>query len=261
MRPLIGTSWKMHFTATEAAAYLDALRPLVAGLTDRDLFVLPPFPAIFVARDRLAGSNVAWGAQDVHPDDWGAHTGDVSAPMLADLGCTYLEVGHSERRRYHGETPDLIAAKVGAVLRWGMTPILCVGEAERRGPEAALATVVPDLEHCLELVPAGSIAAVVIAYEPVWAIGEHATPAAPDEIRAVHQGLHAWLDRRGPTGAEVRVIYGGSVEESIAPLVLGQPGVDGVFVGRRALDPVAFAAIARVPVPDPADGPFGTAVS
>ena len=246
MRPLIGTSWKMHLTATQAGAYLAALRPLVAGITDRDLFVLPPFPAIFVARDRLAGSNVAWGAQDVHPDDWGAHTGDVSAPMLADLGCRYVEVGHSERRRDHGETPDLIAAKVGAVLRWGMTPILCVGETRTRagggagggaaGPRAVSGTGVRD-----------AISGVVVAYEPVWAIGENATAAAPDEVRAVHDGIHAWLADSFDGGGAVRVIYGGSVDEAVAPAVLGQPGVDGLFVGRRALDPAAFATIARTP--------------
>jgi triosephosphate isomerase len=248
MRPLIGTSWKMNLTPTQAGVYLDVLRPLVAGITDRDLFVLPPFPAIFVARDRLAGSNVAWGGQDVHPDDWGAHTGDVSAPMLADLGCRYVEVGHSERRRDHGETPDLIAGKVGAILRWGMTPILCVGEAERRGSEAALRSVLPDLARCLEQVPARSIGSVVIAYEPVWAIGENAAAAAPEEVRAVHEGIHAWLGGGFAGGEAVRVIYGGSVDEANASLVLGQPGVDGLFVGRRALDPAAFATIARAPI-------------
>ena len=260
MRPLIGTSWKMHFTATQAGAYLAALRPLVAEIADRDLFVLPPFAAIFVARDRLAGSNVAWGAQDVHPEDWGAHTGDVSAPMLADLDCRYVEVGHSERRRDHGETPDLIAAKVGAVLRWGMTPILCVGEAHHRGPVAALADVLPDLERCLAGVSADALHRIVIAYEPVWAIGEHATAAAPKEIRAVHVGIHAWLRGHAPGGETVRVIYGGSVDETVAPLVLGQPGVDGLFVGRRALDPAAFATIARVPIL-PAAAPLETTIS
>jgi triosephosphate isomerase len=248
MRPLIGTSWKMNVTATQAAAYLDTLRPLVAGVTDRDLFVLPPFPAIFVARDRLAGSNVAWGAQDVHPNDWGAHTGDVSAPMLADLGCSYVEVGHSERRRDHGETPDIVAAKVAAVLRWGMTPILCVGETRRGGPAAALAAVLPDLEGCLAQSPAVSLDRIVIAYEPVWAIGVNAAAATPDEICAVHEGLHAWLGRRAPGGDAVRVIYGGSVDEELASLVLSQPGVDGVFVGRRALDPATFGMIARTSI-------------
>ncbi len=260
MRPLIGTSSKMNLTPTQAGVYLDVLRPLVAGISDRDLFILPPFPAIFVARERLAGSNVAWGGQDVHPDDWGAHTGDVSAPMLADLGCRYVEVGHSERRRDHGETPDLIAAKVGAILRWGMTPILCVGEAGRRGPEAALGSVLPDLERCLEQVPAGSIGGVVIAYEPVWAIGENAAAAAPHEVRAVHQGIHSWLAGTFDGGDAVRVIYGGSVDETVAPTVLGQPGVDGLFVGRRALDPAAFATIACAPLV-PADGPIEASVS
>ncbi len=248
MRPLIGTSWKMHHTASEAATYLDALRPLVAGLVDRDLFVLPAFPALFVARERLTGSNVAWGAQDVHPDDRGAHTGDVSAPMLADLGCRYVEVGHAERRRDHGETAEIVAAKVAAALRWHLTPIVCVGEERREGPETALATVLADLEGCLARVPAGALDRVVIAYEPVWAIGANATAAPPDEIGAVHEGLHAWLAGRAPGGGAVRVIYGGSVDEQNASLVLGQPGVDGLFVGRRALDPILFARIAGTPI-------------
>jgi triosephosphate isomerase len=257
LRPLIGTSWKMHFTATQAGAYLAVLRPLVAGVTDRDLFVLPPFPAIHVARDRLAGSNIAWGAQDVHPDDEGAHTGDVAAPMLADLGCRFVEVGHAERRRDHAETPEIIAAKVAAVLRWGMIPILCVGETRHGDPGTALAEVLPDLERCLARVPADAIAPIVVAYEPVWAIGEHATAAAPAEIRAVHEGIHAWLGRRAPGGEAVRVIYGGSVDERIAPVVLGQPGVDGLFVGRRALDPAAFATIAQVTIVADAPGDSG----
>lgn len=248
MRPLIGTSWKMNLTPNQAAVYLDTLRPMVAELTDRDLFVLPAFPALPVTRDRLAGSNVSWGGQDVHPDDWGAHTGDVSAPMLADLGCRYVEVGHAERRRDHGETPESVAGKVEAVLRWDMIPIVCIGEKRRGSPAAALAEVLPDLEGCLARVPADALARVVIAYEPVWAIGVHATPAAPDEIRAVHEGVHAWLRRRAPARVAVRVIYGGSVDETIAAIVLAQPGVDGLFVGRRALDPAAFAAIARTPI-------------
>jgi triosephosphate isomerase len=249
MRPLIGSGWKMNLTASEARRYLDTLRPLVADLDDRDLFVLPPFTALFVARDRLAGSNVAWGAQDVHPEDRGAHTGDVSAPMLADLGCRYVEVGHAERRRDHGETADLVAAKVAAVLRWNMTAIVCVGEERRAGPEAALAEVVPDLELSLAGVAAGGLARVVVAYEPIWAIGQGATAASPEEIGAVHAGLHAWLEGHAPEGRQVRVIYGGSVDAEVAGEVLAQPGVDGLFVGRRALDPVVFAAIARTAVP------------
>ena len=147
--PLIGTSWKMNLTASEADGWFRAFVPLVADLVDRELFVLPPFTAIPVARERLRGSAIAWGAQDVHPDDEGAHTGDVSAPMLADLGCRYVEVGHSERRRDHGETPALVGAKLRAILRWGMTPILCVGETTEAPVEVAAPLVLADLDACL----------------------------------------------------------------------------------------------------------------
>jgi len=248
-RSIIGTSWKMNLTSTEAGGYCDALRPLVADLLDRDLFVLPPFPAIWIARERLSGTNVAWGAQDVHPEDGGAHTGDVSAPMLADLGCRYVEVGHSERRRDHGETPELVAAKIEAIVRWEMSAILCVGETRRLGPAAALEQLLPDLERSLGGMPAGSFDRLVVAYEPVWAIGDGAVAAPPDDVGAVQSGIRAWLDARAPDGSAARVIYGGSVDEAIAGQLLAQPGVDGLFVGRRALDPVAFAAIARAPLP------------
>src|SRR3982074_966095 len=127
----------MSFTSSEAAAYFDTLRPMVAPLASCELFVLPPFTSIWVARDHLRGSNVAWGAQDVHAEEAGAHTGDVSARMLVDLGCSFVEVGHSERRRDHGESDELVAHKVRQVLRHQMTPIMCVGEPRRGSPEAA----------------------------------------------------------------------------------------------------------------------------
>ncbi len=247
-RAIIGTSWKMNLTSSQAGDYLETLKPLVADLVDRDLFVLPPFPAIWVARARLAGTNVMWGAQDVHPADGGAHTGDVSAPMLADLGCRYVEVGHSERRRDHGETAELVAAKIEAIVRWEMCAILCVGEARRLGSAAALDQLLPDLERSLAGLPAGSFDRLVVAYEPVWAIGEGAVAAPPGEVGAVQSGIRRWLDARAPDGSAARVIYGGSVDEAVAALLLAEPGVDGLFVGRRALDPAAFAAIARAPL-------------
>ena len=179
----------MNLTASQAVQYLQTLRPLVADLTDRDLFVLPSYPAIAVAREQLDGSNIAWGAQDVHPEDWGAHTGDVSAPMLADLGCRYVEVGHSERRREHGETTDVVARKIAAVARWDMTPILSIGDQHHHGLQAALAEVVPRLERSAGRPPAESLSGLVIAYEPAWAIGEGAAPASPEEVGAVLREL------------------------------------------------------------------------
>ena len=148
-RPIVGSSWKMHLVPSAAAAYLDMLVPALRDIADRDLFVLPAFPAIAVAQAQLTGTNVAWGAQDVHPDDRGAHTGDVSAPMLADLGCRYVEVGHWERRRDHGETRDLVAAKVAAVLRWGMQPIVCVGETLRAEPDVTAGLLAGELDVIL----------------------------------------------------------------------------------------------------------------
>lgn len=227
----------MNFTSSEAAAYFDALRPMVAPLASCELFVLPPFTSIWVARDRLRDSNVAWGGQDVHAADAGAHTGDVSAPMLADLGCTFVEVGHSERRRDHGESDELIAHKVRQVLRHHMTPIICVGEPRPDSPEAALHHVLRQARAGMSLAPEKDLARVVIAYEPVWAIGEGAAAADPAHISAVHRGLHE-------LGA--RVIYGGNVDPLTAGPILSQHGVDGLFVGRAALDPKGFAAIARL---------------
>ena len=244
MTALIGTSWKMNLTPTEADAWFRAFLPLVADLADRELFVLPPFTAIPVAREWLRGTPIAWGAQDVHPDDAGPHTGDVSAPMLADLGCRFVEVGHSERRRDHGETPELIAAKVAASLRWGMSPILCVGET-RDGP---LGTVVPlvldDLDACLAGVAPADVGRIVVAYEPAWAIGVGAVAAPADRVGAVQRLLAEWLVRRAD-GRPPRILYGGSVDEAAVGRLLAEPGVDGLFVGRYALDPERFARIAR----------------
>ena len=241
MRPLIGTSSKMNLTASEAAAYFDALRPALADITDRTLFVIPPFTALWVARERLAGSNIAWGAQDVHPEDSGAHTGDISAPMLADLGCTYVEVGHHERRRDHGETDELVATKVAAVQRWGMTAVVCVGE-QRRLPADA---VVETLETQLRAVREADPERVVIAYEPAWAIGIGAEAAPASWVAEAHAAIRAALVRSVAGGQSMPIIYGGSVSADRAGALLATSGVDGLFVGRMALDPTVFAAIAH----------------
>jgi triosephosphate isomerase len=248
MRPLIGTSWKMNLTPSEASRWFAVGRPLLEPLTaERDVFVLPPFPALAVARDALAESAVGYGGQDVHPDDRGAHTGDVSAPMLVDLGCRYVEVGHSERRRDHGESDAIVAAKVRAALRWDLVPIVCVGE-RTRGPADRARTVVTDqLAAGFGELAAPDLDRVVVAYEPVWAIGEGAAAAESDHVAALHLAIDAWLVARGAMTR--RVIYGGSVDETNAADLLATPGVAGLFVGRAALDPTRFAAIAASPIP------------
>jgi len=247
-RLLIGTSWKMNLTPSEAARWFAVARPLLEPLTaDRDLFVLPPFPAIFVARDALAGSAIEYGGQDVHEGDGGAHTGDVSAPMLADLGCRYAEIGHSERRRDHGETDEEVGAKVRAALRWDLTPIVCVGERIRGPARPAVRIVERQLLGSIGGLAPTDLQRVVVAYEPVWAIGEGARSADPEHVGAVHAAIGRWLADRG--AGNRRVLYGGSVDERNAPDLLAMPDVGGLFVGRAALDPRRFAAIAATPVP------------
>lgn len=244
MSVLIGTSSKMNLTSTQAADYLDAVLPLVADIADRRLFVLLPFTSIWVARDRLTGSNVRWGAQDVHPEDAGAHTGDVSAPMLADLGCTYVEVGHHERRRDHGETDELVAAKVAAIHRSGMTAIVCVGE-DRRVP---LDEVKATLDRQLSRIAGSDPERLIVAYEPAWAIGVGATAAPAGWVASAHAAIRARLASSNAEGPAIPIIYGGSVDLETAGALLGQPDVDGLFVGRQALDPRVFAAIAHTAV-------------
>ena len=246
-RVLIGTSWKMHQTWTEAVAWLRAVRPLLDSVDDRDLFVLPPFPAIEAARRELEGSAIGYGGQDVHAEDQGAHTGDVSAPMLADLGCRYVEVGHSERRRDHGETDPIVLAKVRAALRWDLTPIVCIGEQTRGRIDRARSVIETQLERGLGPLPIADLERVVLAYEPVWAIGDGAAAADSGHIEVIHAAIDAWLSARG---AKVRrLIYGGSVNLANAADLLAVPRVGGLFVGRAALDPRTFAAIARIALP------------
>jgi len=240
-RPLIGTSWKMNLVPSRAEAYCTQLKPLVEDLHDRTVFVLPPFPAIPAAVQVLSGSNVLWGAQDVHPEDEGAHTGDVSAPMLADLGCTFVEVGHHERRRDYREDDALIAAKVAAAQRWGMTAILCVGEAARLPYGQAKAHVLVQLQF-LDRFDQGKL---VVAYEPAWAIGTGAEPAGVDWVASIHAVIGGRLREAAGPADPAAVIYGGSVDPARASDLISCPGVDGLFVGRAALKPEVLADIAH----------------
>ncbi len=246
-RPMIGTSWKMNLLPSTAPAWFSTVAEATRSVDDRELFVLPAFPMLPAARSCLAGTRLRWGAQDVHHDDAGAHTGDVSAPMLADLGCTIVEIGHSERRRDHGETDRLVAAKVRAALRWGLAPLVCVGERTFGRPDVARRVVARQLSGALGGLGADELARVVVAYEPVWAIGEGATAAGLPHVETVHASIRRWLDERGGTG--VPVLYGGSVDPDNAPGLLATRNVDGLFVGRAALRPATFVTLATLPLP------------
>jgi triosephosphate isomerase len=237
--PLIGTNVKMTMTPSQTRRYLQALRPLVSDVTGLGIFVLTAFPALAATAAVLAGSNIAWGAQDVHFADRGPHTGDVSAPMLADLGCTYVLVGHFERRRDHAESTDLIRAKVQAAQRSALVPVLCIGEPARVSREVAIRQV----SEQLGALRGADANRIVIAYEPGWAIGLGAAPAPAPWLAALHGEIRQLLSEYSPEPEKIPVISGGSVDLDYAPGLFRTPDVDGLFVGRKALDPGMFSTI------------------
>jgi triosephosphate isomerase len=208
--------------------------------------VCAPAPYLQQCQDLLAGGPVAWGAQDVSVHASGAYTGEVSAAMLADFACRYVIVGHSERRAYHGETSELVAQKALAALKAGLTPIVCVGEtlAEREAGRTA-AVVSSQLAAVLAALDDAQLAQVVLAYEPVWAIGTGRT-ATPEMAQEVHAQLRKQLGGRSAQAAEVvAILYGGSMKPDNAAELMAQPDIDGGLVGGAALKAADFLAILR----------------
>lgn len=238
--PFLGVSLKMYLGWAAGRDWLRQLRVLAPDLHPATTFVLPPFPLVPVAAELLGDTEVHWGAQDVAHADAGPYTGEVSAPMLAELGCVVAEVGHAERRAHFGEDDALIAAKAAAASRAGLVPLVCVGEQDRTDVAATCAHVRGQLAPVLSALPVG--AAVLVAYEPVWAIGA-AEPADPVQVTAVVRSVREQLaSRTGPAA----VLYGGAVGPGIAArLGSAGPGApDGVFVGRAALDPAQLVTMA-----------------
>lgn len=251
--PLMAGNWKMNLNHLEAIAHV---QKLAYTLTDKDfdaveVVVLPPYTDIRSVQTLVDGDRLRlrYGAQDLAPQDAGAYTGDVSGPMLAKLGCSYVVVGHSERRDYHGESDELVSAKVHAAFRNGIVPIVCVGEdlaVRRAGEQVAHAT--RQLRAAVADLPVEHARQLVVAYEPIWAIGtgEVATPHDAQEVcAALRESLAAVY---GSAAAEVRVLYGGSVKPDNAAELMAQPDVDGGLVGGASLLVDDFAAVVRAAV-------------
>jgi triosephosphate isomerase (TIM) len=243
--PLCAANWKMHKTRPEATAFADALLPLVAGEIDRvELFVCPPFTALVATLERLAGSGIRVAAQNMHFEDSGAFTGEVAPRMLTELGVDGVIVGHSERRQHFGETDEALQRKVPAALAAGLLPILCVGETlEQREADETEAVLRRQIEIDLADVADDDLGRVVIAYEPIWAIGtgRNATPEQAADAIGFIRSLIA--GRSEPAGASMRIVYGGSVKPGNAAEVLAPDGIDGALVGGASLNPDDFAAI------------------
>ena len=249
--PLMAGNWKMFLNHLEAIALV---QKLAFTLTDKDfdaveVAVLPAFTALRSVQTLIDGDKlrINYGAQDISQHDSGAYTGEVSGPMLAKLGCDYVLAGHSERRQYHAETDEIVNGKVQAALRSELTPILCVGESlEVRKAGQHVGYCIGQLDGGLKGIPASAVAAMVIAYEPVWAIGtgEVATPQdAQEAAAAIRARISEFHDAETASG--VRILYGGSVKpDNIAP-IMAQPDVDGTLVGGASLDAGQFAQICR----------------
>jgi triosephosphate isomerase len=240
--PYIAANWKMNKTVAEAAEFVDALLPRIAA-TQSDVVVCPPFTTLAEVVERSRGSAVRVAAQNMHEEESGAYTGEVSAAMLLDLDVGVVVLGHSERRQYFNETDEALARKVPAALAAGLEPILCVGESEaaRDGGETEQ-VLERQLQADLAGVDAVDLERVVIAYEPIWAIGTGRT-ATPEQAQDVCAFVRDVVCLRGAVADRVRVLYGGSVKAGNAAELLSKPDVDGALVGGASLDPVEFAAI------------------
>ena len=249
--PLMAGNWKMNLNHLEAIA---CTQKLAFALHDEDfdaveIVVLPPFTDLRSVQTLIAGDRlrIGYGAQDLSPYASGAHTGDISGSMLAKLGCLYVLVGHSERRADHGETDEVVHAKLLAAKEHGLAPILCVGEGLHiRRDNGHVGHCVEQLDGALTGLTPADVADLVVAYEPVWAIGTGEV-ATPEDAQEVCGAIRGWLWERfdADTAASVRILYGGSVKASNIAPIMAQPDIDGGLVGGASLDPDEFVRICR----------------
>ncbi|HUV87972.1 MAG TPA: triose-phosphate isomerase [bacterium] len=247
-KPFIAGNWKMHTTAEEARRLARTVRDGAAGVEDVDVLLCPPFTSLAAAAEELAGSAVKLGAQNVFYEETGAFTGEVSPPMLTALGVEYVIVGHSERRQYFHETDDIVNKKARAALQDGLKPILCVGEKleEREAGDGWKDLIRGQVIAGLNDVEADAVAAVTLAYEPVWAIGtgRTATPAVAGEAHTLIR--EAIREAFGAGAAEtVRILYGGSVKPDNAAELMAEPDIDGALVGGASLKAETFVPIIK----------------
>ena len=245
-RKLVVGNWKMHGSLTQNEALLASLKSGAAQLSGADVAVCAPFPYLAQLKQELSASAIKWGAQDVHQLEKGAFTGEVSAAMLVDFACTYVIVGHSERRSIYGESSRLVAEKFAAAQSAGLIPILCVGETlEQRESAATEAVVAEKLDAVIAMSGVQALRKAVVAYEPVWAIGTGKT-ASPEQAQAVHAFIRQRVAAHDAQVAQNLVIlYGGSVKAVNAPELFAMADIDGGLIGGAALVADEFLAICR----------------
>lgn len=246
-KPILAGNWKMHKTVTEAVALAQELGNLTADAKDVDIVVCPTFTSLFVVREALSGTNIKLGAQNMHWEKQGAFTGEISPGMLKDVGCQYVIIGHSERRQYFAETDQTVNHKLKAAFANEITPIFCVGETlEQRESGTTEAVVCEQVRAGLAGLSAEQVASMVIAYEPIWAIGTGRTASA-DDANAVCRFIRITVAKLfGQDSADkVRIQYGGSVKADNIAELMAKSDIDGALVGGAALDAVGFSKIVK----------------
>jgi len=246
-RPVIAGNWKMFKTRSETSAFFDALIPQIQDVEHCDIVVAPPYTALPTAVVEAEGTRVAIGAQDVHWEEQGAFTGEVSVKMLVDIGCTYTIIGHSERRQYFCEIDETVEKKTRAAVAGGLTSIVCVGELlSERDSGQALEVVRRQVHNGLGRLTPSDLYHIIVAYEPVWAIGtgRTATPEIAAEMHAAIRKTFAEIYNEAAADA-LRILYGGSVKPDNIAALMKEKEIDGALVGGASLDPTSFAAIIK----------------
>lgn len=243
--PLIAGNWKMFKTCPEAVAEAEKLVNATGALTDRQAMIAPTFTALFPVHEVLKGTPVSLGAQDIYWEKEGAFTGEISAPMLASAGCSHVIIGHSERRQFFGETDETVNKKTGAALEGGLIPVVCVGESEaERDAEQTFSILDKQITKGLNAYLPENLATLVIAYEPIWAIGTGKT-ATPEIAQEAHQFIRETIGKNfgDPLAASTRILYGGSVKPDNVDSLMAKPDIDGALVGGASLDAETFSKI------------------
>ncbi|MDD3538865.1 MAG: triose-phosphate isomerase [Atribacterota bacterium] len=249
-KPLIVGNWKMNKTVTESIALIKDLLDLIKGYQETEVVICPPFTSLWVARELIEGSNIFLGAQNVYFQNEGPYTGEISARMLQNIGCSYVILGHSERREYFQETSQEVAKKVHQVLAYGIKPIVCVGEKlEERESGKAEEIVREELEAIFPILKTTDVENVVFAYEPIWAIGtgRSATPSDANEmIKYIRELIKNEYDNK--IAEEMRILYGGSVNPENIKSMMAEPDIDGALVGGASLQAVTFSQLVKFKV-------------
>ncbi|MEW6327839.1 MAG: triose-phosphate isomerase [Thermodesulfobacteriota bacterium] len=244
-KPIVAGNWKMYKVIPEAVALINMLRSGVSGILDREIVVAPPFTALAAAAKALEGSGITLSAQNTCWENEGAYTGEISPLMLKDVGCRYVIIGHSERRNIFGERDETIARKIRAALDAGLQPIFCIGETlEEREAGETLAVLKRQVKKGLKLVQGADMNKVVIAYEPVWAIGTGKT-ATNEQAQEAHHFIRNLIEQEFEKNiaADLRILYGGSVKAGNVDGLMAQPDIDGVLVGGASLEADSFLRI------------------